>query len=187
MVVRLKGPGIKANSPSALPRTIYRAGAHYSRIEDALDPRLRTQKLTIIAEPDAYSVDLVDKKGTHAINQGGTDDLHLPIVLPLDPKHRLGDLDRLEFGDEFSFFENAKATKQPGLNEAYTLNTPLGIATLVVKSGTRTPLKLSWPSRDGTYSYEYLSYEERPFDPAKFAKPAGVTFREIPPDKSERE
>ena len=187
MVVRLKGPGIEANSSSAQAKTIYRAGGHYARIEGPADLRQHSQKVTIIAEPDAYSIDLMDKKGTHATDQGGADDLHLPVVLPLDPKHRLGELDRLEFGKELAFFEDAKATKQSGPPERYTVTTPDGPATLTVKPGTHIPSSLSWRASEGTYSYEYLSYEEVPFDPAKFAKPAGVTLREIPPDKGDRE
>src|SRR5690242_19932786 len=95
MVVRLMGPGIKPGSNAALPKTIYAAGPHYARIEGPPDARQRVEKLTIIAEPDAYSVNLIDKTGTHAIDQGGANDLHLPIVLPFDLNHRLGKLDRV--------------------------------------------------------------------------------------------
>lgn len=188
MSVRLSGPGIKPKSHSALPRTIYRAGPHYARIEDPPDSRQKIEKVTIIAEPDAYSFNLFDKTGTHAIDQGGANDLHLPIVLPFDPKHELPTLDRLEFGSEFEFFEQAGATKEAGpiINaqptDAYVFKIPTGAATLVVKPGTETPIKLSWQMRDGTYTYEYISYQDVPFDPQLFAKPAGVKLKEMPPD-----
>src|SRR3954464_13647987 len=155
MVVRVMGPGIKPGSPAALPKTIYRAGAHHARIEDPPDARQRLQKLTIISEPDAYSVNLITKRGTHAVDQGGADDLHLPIVLPFDPKHKLSKLDRLEFGDEYSFFEDAGAQKQAGpeINgkptDALRLTQPDGDATLVLRSGTEIPITLSWQSVDG--------------------------------------
>jgi len=190
MLVRLSGPGIKPKSFAALPRTIYRAGAHYARLDDPPDSREQMEKVTIIAEPDAYSINLMDKTGTHAIDQGGPNDLHLPIVLPFDPKHKLGSLDRLEFGDEFDFFEQAGAAKQAGpiINakptDAYRLQTPEGSAVLVVKSGTETPIKLSWQMSDGTYSYEYTIYKDVPFDSKLFAKPAGFKLKEIPPDNS---
>src|SRR4051794_6061709 len=157
MVVRIMGPGIKPGSPAALPKTIYRAGAHHARIEDPPDARQRLQKLTIISEPDAYSVNLITKRGTHAVDQGGRDDLHLPVVLPFDPKHRLEKLDRLEFGDEYSFFEEAEAKKQPGpiINakptDALHLPEADGNATLVLHSGTEIPITLSWHSDDGDY------------------------------------
>jgi hypothetical protein len=188
MLVRLSGPGIKPNSHSALPRTIYRAGAHYARIEDPPDSRQQVEKVTIIAEPDAYSLNLLDKKGTHAIDQGGANDLHLPIVLPFDPKHQLPTLDRLEFGSEFEFFEQAGATKEAGpiINalptDAYVLKTASGPATLVVKGGTEKPIKLSWQMPDGLYTYEYTSYEDVPFDHQLFSKPAGFKLKEMPPD-----
>jgi hypothetical protein len=188
MLVRLSGPGIQPKSHSALPRTIYRAGAHYARIEDPPDARARVQKVTIIAEPDAYSLNLIDKTGTHAIDQGGANDLHLPIVLPFDPKHQLPNVDRLEFGSEFEFFEQAGANKQGGPivnanpTDAYVIQTAGGPATLVVKSGTETPIKLSWQTPDGTYTYEYISYEDVPFEKQLFTVPAHIKLKQIPPD-----
>ncbi len=186
--VRLIAPGVKPRSHAALPRKIYRAGAHYARMEDPPDARQHVEKVTIIAEPDAYSVNLIDKTGTHAVDQGGASDLHLPVVLPFDPKHELGALDRLEFGDEFDFFEETGATKEAGpiINakptDAYRLPTAEGGATLVVKSGTHVPIKLSWHTPEGTYTYEYIIYEYVPFDPSLFEKPAGITYKEMPPD-----
>lgn len=191
MEVRLIGPGIKPLSHAALPRKIYRAGAHYARMEDPPDSRQRVEKITIIAEPDAYSVNLIDRTGTHAVDQGGANDLHLPIVLPFDPKHELPNLDRLEFGDEIDFFQDAGATKEAGpiingkATDAYVLTTADGKATLVVKSGTHVPIKLSWQMHDGTYTYEYIVYHDVPFDPTLFKKPNGIRYKEIPPDATE--
>ncbi len=193
MVVRLMGPGIRPGSHAAMPKTIYRAGPHYARIEDPPDARQRQEKLTIIAEPDAYSVNLIDKQGTHAIDQGGPNDLHLPIVLPFDPKHELPQLDQLEFGDELAFFEQAGATKTAGpiINakptDAYVLKTAAGPATLVVREGSDVPVTLSWPAKDGTYKYEYITYQDLPFNAALFAKPAGIHFKNIAPDSSGEE
>ena len=49
IVVRVMGPGIKPGSFAALPRTIYRAGDRYARMEDPPDARQRIEKLIIIA------------------------------------------------------------------------------------------------------------------------------------------
>jgi hypothetical protein len=185
------GPGIKPGSFAALPRTIYRAGDRYARMEDPPDARQRTEKLIIIAEPDAYSLNVIEKKGTHAIDRGGENDIHLPVVLPFDPKHKLGRLDRLEFGDELDFFENAGATKEAGpiINgkptDSYILQTPEGLATLVVKADTERPIFFSWQMDDGTYRYEYIEYDELPFNPALFAKPIGYEIEEIRPQSDE--
>lgn len=190
MLVRLSGPGIKPNSHSALPRTIYRAGPHYARIEDPPDARQQVEKVTIIAEPDAYSFNLLDKTGTHAVDQGGANDLHLPIVLPFDAKHRLTNLDRLEFGSEFEFFEQAGAVKESGpiINaqptDAYVLETASGPATLIVKAASEVPIRVSWRLPDGTYSYEYTKYEDVPFDRQIFSPPAGIKLKEIPADNN---
>jgi hypothetical protein len=193
MVVRVMGPGIKPGSAAALPKVIYRAGAHHARIEDAPNARERMHKLTIISEPDAYSINLITRRGSHAVDQGGPDDFHLPIVLPFDPKHRLPKLDRLEFGDEYSFFEEAGAQKQGGpiINskptDALRLSPADGNATLVLRSGTEIPITLSWHGDDGDYQYEYIEYKELPFDAALFKRPEGITYRELPPDTTGRD
>ncbi|HWF48379.1 MAG TPA: hypothetical protein VG168_15335, partial [Bryobacteraceae bacterium] len=185
-VVRLTGPGIKPGSPAALPKTIYRAGPHYARIEDPPDARQGMRKLTIIAEPDAYSVNLMDKKGAHAIDQGGADDVHMPVVF--DPTHKLKTLNHLEFGDELAFFEKAGAEKAIGPivnnqpTDAYRLPEEEGSAILIVKRGSETPISLSWQTKDGIYTYEYFRYEQLPFNPALFAKPAGISYHDMLPD-----
>lgn len=187
IVVRLMGPGIKPGSFAALPRTIYRAGNRYARLEDPPDTRQRIEKLIIIAEPDAYSLNVIEKKGTHAIDRGGPNDIHLPVVLPFDPKHELGGLDRLEFDSELDFFENAGARKRAGPivnarpTDAYVLHTPEGSATLVVRAGTERPIFITWMMKEGTYRYEYIQYDEIPFNPALFAKPNGFELKEIRP------
>jgi hypothetical protein len=186
IVVRLSGERVKPGSHAALPKTIYVADPHYARIEDAPDARVGVQKLIIIAEPDAYNVNLIDHKGTHAIDKGGPGDLHLPIVLPFDPKRRLGALDNIQFGEEFEGFESAGAVRQPGpiINskptDAYVLSLPHGHATLVVRGGTHIPVKLTWADADGTHTYEYIEYQDVAFDPGMFAKPANIQYREMP-------
>src|SRR3954453_8557043 len=168
MVVRVMGPGIKPGTFPALPKTIYRAGAHHARIEDPPDARQKLQKLTIISEPDAYSINLITKRGSHVVDQGGPDDLHLPIVLPFDPKHRLPKLDRLEFGDEYSFFEEAGAKRQAGpvINskptDALRLPPADGNATLVLRSGPEIPITPSWHDDDAESKQEKLEKKEFP-------------------------
>ena len=190
MVVRLIGPGIRPNSNAALPKTIYVADPHFARIEDPPDARQGLQKLTIIAEPDAYSVNLIDKKGTHALDQGGPNDLHLPIVLPFDPKHRYGILDKVEFGNELEFFKQAGAKKSAGpiINaqptDLYSLKLQNVTAQLVVRPNAQTPVTISWQGGAGKYTYEYISVQELPFDHTLFDKPQGIQMREIKPDPS---
>lgn len=187
MDVRLMGPGIRSGSYAALPKLIYRAGSRYARMENAPDAHSRMQKVTIIAEPDAYSIDLTDKTGTHAIDQGGPNDLHLPMVLPFDPMHKLGNLDRLEFGDELEFFEKAGAVKSAGplINakptDRYTLNIAGTRAELITRGGSDVPVFVSWKTKEGTYKYEYSSYQDVPFDKTLFTRPTAIKFREIPP------
>jgi hypothetical protein len=192
IVVRLTGPHIKPGSIAAMPKTIYEAAPHFARIEDPPDARQRQQKLIVVAEPDAYSANLIDKTGTHVRDAGGDDrnDLHLPIVLPFDPKHRLGVLDGIEFGSEVDFFKQAGATKSAGpvINgkptDAYDLKTPGGVAKLVTRGGSDVPVTLTWPADDGQYRYEYIEYTDQPFDLKLFTKPEGIRFRDVQPDNT---
>lgn len=184
LVVRLSGPGIKPGSSAALPKTIYVAPPHYARMEDPPDAKEGIWKVTIIAEPDAYSVDMMGRKGTHALDQGGPNDLHVPIVLPLDPRHSCGIVDRMEFGNELEFFEQHNAKKQAGpiINAKPMDEYVLDGAKLVVNPDTEEPVKLTWNCGDGEYTYEYTSVEQLPFDPKLFQKTPGVQWREMPPD-----
>jgi hypothetical protein len=190
MVVRLSGPGIQPNSNAALPKTIYFADPHFARIEDPPDARQGIQKLTIIAEPDAYSINLIDRKGTHAVYTGAANDLHLPIILPFDPKHRCGVLDKVEFGNELEFFKQAgaKQTAGPIINaqptDLYTLKLRNVTASLVVRAKSQEPVTLSWDAGAGKYTYEYITVEDLPFDRSLFARPGGIAFRDIKPDRT---
>ena len=187
MNVRLMGPGIRPGSSAALPKLIYRAGTRYARMEDAPEARQQIEKVTNIAEPDAYSVDLMGRTGTHAIDQGGPNDMHLPMVLPLDPNHRLGALDRLEFGEELDFFQKAGATKTAGpvINgkptDKYSLEVAGSQAELITREESDVAVFVSWTTKEGTYKYEYSVYQEAPFDAKLFSRPSGIKFREILP------
>jgi hypothetical protein len=188
IVVRLTGPAVRERSFAARAKTIYVASPHYARIEDPPDPRQHTQRLTIIAEPDAYSVNLIQKTGTHAADQGGAGDLHLPIILPFDPNHRFPALDTLEFGDEVPFFKasGARKTRGPMIGsknaDVYQLSGRGGNATLVTRADSNRPLSLSWQTKSGTYKYEYLVYQQLPFQPALFTRPTGIQYKESLPD-----
>jgi hypothetical protein len=190
IVVRLLAPTLQKNAFSALPKTIYLAGPQFIRIEDPPDSRQGIQKLTVISGGDAYSVNLLDKKGTHASNAGGDNPVRLPIVLPFDPNHQFGTLDELEFGDELEFFKSAGARRSAGpiINarptDAYTLSAENVTATLVVRSGTQTPVTLSWQQKsEAKWTYEYIKFDTVPFNPALFTKPSGIRYTEMPPDK----
>jgi hypothetical protein len=187
MNVRLMGPGIRPGSHAALPKLIYRAGSKYARMENAPEARQSIEKITIIAEPDAYSVDLMGHTGTHVIDQGGPNDVHLPMVLPFDPNHRLGLLDHLEFGAELDFFVKAGAAKSAGPivnakpTDLYTLNQDGVHAELITRDNSDVPVFVSWKAKDGTYKYEYSTYQELPFDPKLFSRPSGIKFHEVKP------
>ena len=97
-------------------------------------------------------------------------------------------LDRLEFGDEYDYFQASGAMAEPGpvINakptDALRLQSTAGNALLILRGGTQTPVLLSWETKAGTYKYEYIEYTEEPFDAALFAKPGGIKYKEFRPD-----
>jgi hypothetical protein len=70
---------------------------------------------------------------------------------------------------------NAKPT------DLYTLKIPAGQAELTTRDASDIPVFVSWKSPEGTYKYEYSSYEDVPFDAQLFARPNGIKFREMRP------
>src|SRR5271154_3426713 len=68
MVVRTSAPDVPPDSFAAKPKTIWRVGRKYGRIEEVPDPILGIHGLLICNEPDAWMINLVDKSGKHIVD-----------------------------------------------------------------------------------------------------------------------
>eukprot|EP01036_Dinobryon_divergens_P046222 gene46222-61811_t len=80
IVTRSVGPDIQRGSFRAEPITLYRKGELYLRNEEAPDPEQRLHLLTIVSEPDVWTVNLMDKTGKHVVDPGPNFVAHAPIV-----------------------------------------------------------------------------------------------------------
>jgi hypothetical protein len=72
-------PDAPASAFASLPRTLYRLGERYARLEEALDKERNLHLLVVVNEPDVWMVNLADRTGRHAVDDGPPK-FHAPIV-----------------------------------------------------------------------------------------------------------
>ena len=183
VVFRDATPGVEPGSFAAKPKTIYRLGAKYGRIEESLDTVQELQALTIVAEPDIWAVDLVSKTGHHAVDTGEPYEFHAPVVGGSeDPKA----ITEIEFGCELNTMK-AKAPGQPrpavldgNAVDQYELKTDQYRVVLSVASKTGKPVAFFLYEGDKlSYDMRYDEYAtELDPDLTLFRKPDGIAFTE---------
>jgi len=189
IVFRNIRPDIAPDSFGAQPKTLYRVGDKYWRIEEVPDPAGGIHTLRITREPDAWVINLLDKTARHFIDPGPTFFARLPIILTLkaesqaDPGKEFQDL---EFGNEVRFFRGHKA-RDLGLRKveekdcnALAIKSGGREATLLLDPDTGKPVEME-VTKDGKpdFSIRYLSYEtDLPFDPSLFEPPQGLKITE---------
>jgi hypothetical protein len=188
ITVQLDGSEVPQNSFARKPRTIYRAGNIYCRVEETPDPEHNFQGLLIVNEPDAWTVNLATKTAQHVVDPGPTFQCHLPIFSGPVPNTsdevdyaKLG----LEFGFELEFFKKMGATRQapgPVLQKQQTIAYILDMGgtrfALFTYSPNEFPLLVAHTVGNKGEMFWYSGYGQVPFDPKLFSKPEGVTIVE---------
>jgi hypothetical protein len=181
--VVLQGPGIPAGSFAAKPKTMYRAGSRYCRVEEAEDTENQVHGLMIVNEPDAWAVNLLTKTARHLVDPGPTFNCHLP-VFPDDPNK---DLSGLEFGLEMKFFQSKGAAPHPGSvlqgkqTTQYQVIAGDSKLALFTYGTPERPLAVGRVRGNDGEIYWYSGYGELPFDAKLFARPEGVKVEEVKP------
>ena len=187
MVVTFESPAKPPGSFPTLPRTLYRVGTQYCRSEDPANPAEHMQLLTIVNEPDSWTVNLLKKKAEHYVDPGPKLECRSPIFRDKQVK---GDNDtnpflELEYGLELSYFKGkgAEAKQGPVLREkptnAYTVPIKDWQVTLYTTGTPERPWALARQRGKTSETYWYGVYEQVPFDPLLFAKPEGVKIQEV--------
>lgn len=181
LIVRLESPDVPKDSFASLPKTMYRAGAGYCRIEELPDPEHGIHGLIIINEPDIWLVNQFDKTARHQVDPGPSFNCLMPIFpdtqKPESIMEKKDPLAELEFGRELAYFRGRNATSAlgPRLHEketkAYILT--IGDSQLFLfTSGTpERPVAIRREHGLKHETYWYGSYEELQFDPKLFMKP----------------
>jgi hypothetical protein len=188
LVVRLQSPDASESSFAAQPKTMYRAGTRYCRIEELPDTEHGIHGLVIINEPDTWLVNLLAKTGQHQLDPGPTFNCRLPIfVSGEDVKSAVNthnELMELEFGRELAYFEEKGATSGPGptLQDKVTKAHTIGIGDsqlfLFTSGMPEKPVAVARQHGSKREVYWYGTFDEVPFDAKLFAKPEGVKIED---------
>ncbi len=188
LVVRLQSPDVPEASFAAQPKTMYRAGTRYCRIEELPDTEHGIHGLVVINEPDTWLVNLLAKTAQHQLDPGPTFNCRLPVFVAGEDVKSAADtrsqLMGLEFGRELAYFEEKGSTSGPGpalqgkATKAYTVG--IGDSQLILfTTGTpERPVAVTKQQGSKREVYWYGTYEEVPFDPKLFAKPEGVKIED---------
>ena len=183
IVTANSSPGTPKDSFAGKPKVTYRAGNGLVRSEEMADTAGGIHQLSVINWPDVWVVNLLDKTGEHIVDDSPKSDVHI-MALGLDSSEGVPPAwDALEFGCEWEFFATNKATQVPTEKHDMTKHQITDGAwrvTLMTARDSQVPWALML-SRDNkvVYAIRYLSYEHRAeVDPALFAKPEGIKFKD---------
>jgi hypothetical protein len=187
MVVQLQSPDVPAGSFAAKPKTMYRAGTQFCRIEEQPDPEHGIHGLTITNEPDAWMVNLETKSARHMVDPGPTFNCRMPIFAAWPsqvPDEEAKQIYALEFGYELDFFKSKGAAPHPGGIQqgqqtiAYKLQFGDSTLALFTYGTPERPLAAAWIRGDKNEIFWYSGYGQVDFDPKLFAKPEHVKIEE---------
>jgi hypothetical protein len=195
IVTRAMSPTLDPNSFAAKPKTLYRAGTKYARIEEAPDPENGIHGLIVINEPDSWLVNLAHKTGQHIVDPGPTFIVHSPVFWSAkregedDPDKYFKDF---EFGRELEFFREHNAEKVENREVEGKQ-----CRALRVKNGSREVILLLEPTigtpwqidigKDGKLesSVRYLDYKTGlPFEKSLFEPPNGIKISDAGANRS---
>jgi hypothetical protein len=183
IVTQNASPGIPTGSFATQPKTIYRLGKTFARIEEVEDREHKIHGLIVVNSPDSWMVNLADGTGRHALDPDHDPKVVMPVFEPgvfggsLPPEFM-----KLEIGCEVAFFEAWKSPigslKTPGgqkIKQAFGV----GDYKLVLVRGSATgppEMLLLLEKGEIVFALKYLGFEEAATDMKLFAKPEGVRF-----------
>jgi hypothetical protein len=176
-------PGLDPASFDAQPKSLYRQGAKYSRLEEQQDDKNQIHGLAVISEPNIWMANLYDHTGRHIVDPNPAQTTEAQVF----PDDRISPkiLD-LEFGCEAAYIAaNAPKVDRSEAIDGVTLDIHrvtdgMEAVEILTKPGAMTPLfaryyrsdKLVWAIR-----YDLYDVAAAP-DPDMFTAPKGVKYVE---------
>jgi len=182
IVFRDATPGITPDSFASKPKTLYRLGSKYSRLEEALDSEHGIHGLAIAAEPDLWMINLAAQSGQHILDRSEPYVIHAQVFGgPTDPEP----LKSFEFGCELAYI-TAKGTKLDSSTvgrfdlDNFKITEGPNTIFLAILSGTQRPLSASlFKEGQLVRMYQYVQYDrDLAPDLHLFKPPSGITIRE---------
>jgi hypothetical protein len=183
IVAQLQGPEIPADSFVAKPKTMYRVGSRYCRMEEEPDTKNGIHGLLIVSEPDYWMANLITKTARHGVDPGPSFNCHMPMFADDPDKEAAG----LEFGLEMEFFKAKGATPHEGgvLQGKKTTHYQVEIGSsklaLFTYGTPERPLAVGRVRGDKGEIYWFSGYGQVPFDAKLFVKPEGMKIEETKP------
>lgn len=180
VVAALDVPGAPSDHFVRVPKTLYRYGERYGRVEEAPNPVTGTHLLVVVAEPDVWIADLAGRRGNYEKDPGPT--YYFRARIFGDPSIRSSFINTLEFGCEREWLlkAGAKLTKRshPELGSVDEIRYSEGTETVILFTKDRIPQRIEF-NRDGKLylGVQYHNYTSGlRFDPSLFARPSDITF-----------
>lgn len=139
----------------AQPRTLYRLGDRYGRLEEPFNAKDNVHLLVVVSEPDIWMANLVDMSGQHLVDPGPTFEFHAPILDAVESAFWR----QLEFGCEEPFMKavGARAEEASPGTFSYTHSAEGTTVNLVVADGKPQRIDIATPTIQ--YALRYLTFE----------------------------
>ncbi|MGI9086234.1 MAG: hypothetical protein ACR2HH_00600 [Chthoniobacterales bacterium] len=183
IVVQVVTPNMAGEPIAANPKTIYRGGEKYARLEEKQDSLGGDQTLLVTSEPDSWVINLTQKTGRHIVDGGPKFTTSAPIFWSSSGQPEPDFLD-LQFGNELQFFSKDRAlalnpqTVDGKKCKALSIKTGPHEVILYLNPKTGKPLQVGLMKFGRLAStVKYLSYETNlPFKAALFKPPADISL-----------
>jgi hypothetical protein len=194
VVVYRQGPDIAKDSFAAQPKTIYRAGTRYCRVEEVPDNAHGIHGLVIINEPDIWFVNLFTKTAQHLVNSGPAQ-CQLPLFADEDgkpPSNANMQTSQLEIGHEVSYFKDSGVQPVAGPTlfgkptQAYTIEKKGSRLQLFTTGTPERPVAVLRERGTKQEFCFYANFDEVPFDDKFFARPTDVKIEDVNPSKPQK-
>lgn len=148
-------PDVPAGDFRSQPRTMYRLGDRYARLEEPLNTADNVHLLIVVNEPDVWMVNRTDMTGRHIVDPGPTFEFHAPVLDAVESEFWR----QLELGCEEPFMKAVGALKEelPTGTVKYTHSAEGTTVTLTLDRGIPTRVDIAAPKL--TYGIRYLVFE----------------------------
>jgi hypothetical protein len=168
-------PGLAEDSLETVPRTLYRLGTDFGRLERATRIGVETYGLLITNVPDRWKVDTITNTGMYYYDESAANRFTAPVYPDLAEVEFLRPL---EFGCELEFMRQ-HATEPPVEAEIsgrklrnYTVKNGRYRLNLAVSQKTGLPLALGlFNGKEMIHYMRYVEYRILPFRPSLFYPP----------------
>jgi len=183
VVIRNATPGLDPNSFAAQPKTFYRLGTKYGRIEEAPDREHGIHGLMVVSEPDLWMINLRSKTGQHFVDTGAPYHFHAPVLAGADDPEFVKAFEvgcELEYVKEKSSSPPRPVTMNGRTLESYVASEGEYQLVLVIDPATQKPFAATVKKGGKIVSFiRYLEYEtELTPDLALFTPPSALTYTE---------